>query len=438
MKIKVTEKPYSEVIALTPKKHKRPLRPNIFWRVLLKLVSLPDLIATGFSVKRIGTEKLKRKEPCLFLMNHSSFIDLEIVVSILFPRPFNIIATTDSFIGKNWLMRQIGCIPTKKFTTDLTLVRDMLYTVKTLRSSLVLFPEASYSFDGKATPIPATVAACVKKLGIPVIMIRTYGAFARDPLYNNLQRRKVKVSATEEYILSPEDIEKLTVEEIAEKLNECFSFDNFSWQKENKIKISEPFRADFLNRVLYKCPNCNEEGKTEGKGDTLVCHACKKEWLLTEYGEMQAKNAETEISHIPAWYEWERECVQKEIERKEYRVEFPVDICMTVDTYHLYRVGEGYLVHDENGFHLTGCDGALDYVQKPRSSYSLYSDYNWYEIGDMVCIGNSKVLYYCFPKTHSDIVAKMRLAAEQMYKLYGELENKKTVSEANQGAAANK
>ena len=42
--------------------------------------------------------------------------------------------------------------------------------------------------------------------GAPVVMIRTYGAFARDPLYNNLQLRKVKVSARMEYLLSPEEI----------------------------------------------------------------------------------------------------------------------------------------------------------------------------------------------------------------------------------------
>ena len=416
MKIKVTERSYAEVMRTTPKKHKRPLRPNIFWRSLLKIVSLPDLWATGFSVERVGMERLKKGEPCLFLMNHSSFIDLEIVVNILFPRPFNIIATTDSFIGKNWLMRQIGCIPTKKFTTDLTLVRDMLYTVNTLRSSLVLFPEASYSFDGTATPLPDSVAQCVKKLGIPVVMIRTYGAFGRDPLYNNLQRRRVKVSAKEEYLLSPEDISSMSVDEIGEILNKHFDFDNFSWQKENGIKISEPFRADYLNRVLYKCPHCHTEGQTEGKGDTLTCHACKKEYFLTEYGEIDAKDKKTEIAHIPDWYAWERECVRREIENGEYRVEFPVDICMTLDTSRLYHVGEGYLIHDCDGFRLTGCDGALEYTQKPRSSYSLYSDYNWYEIGDMVCIGNSKALYYCFPKGQGDIVAKMRLAAEEMYK----------------------
>ena len=213
MKIKVMPMPYEEVINTAPKKHKRPLRPNIFWRALLWLVGIPDLWATHFKLKKIGDKRVKRKEPCLFLMNHSSFIDLEIIVHILFPRAFNIVATADSFIGKNWLLRQIGCIPTKKFTTDISLVRDMLYAVQKLNSSIVLFPEASYSFDGTATPLPDHLGQFVKKLGVSVVMVRTYGAFARDPLYNNLQRRKVKVSATEEVIITKDELSTLSPEQ---------------------------------------------------------------------------------------------------------------------------------------------------------------------------------------------------------------------------------
>ena len=75
------------------------------------------------------------------------------------------------------------------------------------------------------------------------------------------------------------------------------------------------------------------------------------------------------------------------------------------------------LTHSRRGFHLTGCDGKLDYTQEPLASYSLYSDFYWYEIGDVISIGNEKVQYYCFPKESGDIVAKARLATEELYKL---------------------
>ena len=36
----------------------------------------------------------------------------------------------------------------------------------------------------------------------------------------------------------------------------------------------------------------------------------------------------------------------------------------------------------------------------------------------MIGIGNQDVLYFCFPKNCGDVVAKTRLATEEMYKLY--------------------
>ena len=417
MKIKVTDKSYEEVMALPREEHRKPLKPSIFFRTLLKLLSSADLKATNFHCRSIGMERLGADEPCLILMNHSSFIDLKIASTILYPRPFNIVCTSDGFVGKEWLMRHLGCIPTQKFVSDLGLVRDMVYTVKELHSSVLMYPEASYSFDGTAPPLPVSIGKCVKMLGVPLVMIRTYGAFARDPLYNGLQLRKVDVSADMEYLLSPQEIAKASTAEINALLAERFSFDNFRDQQEQQIRITEPFRADGLNRVLYKCPHCGKEGDMTGKGTTLTCNSCGKTYLLTETGFLEAQEGETEFSHIPDWYRWERSCVRQELLDGSYRLDIPVRICMLVDSRSIYRVGEGRLIHTREGFHLSGCEGRLDYRQKPTSSYSLYSDYFWYELGDMICIGNSKALYYCFPTGQQDVVAKTRLAAEELYKL---------------------
>ena len=96
----------------------------------------------------------------------------------------------------------------------------------------------------------------------------------------------------------------------------------------------------------------------------------------------------------------------------------PVKIAMQVDYKAVYMVGEGRLLHDGNGFRLTGCDGKLDYAQKPQACFSLYADYYWYEIADCICIGDQEVHYFCFPQEEGVSVAKLRLATEEMYKLY--------------------
>ena len=416
MKIKTAAMKYEDVLALPEQKHEKPKRPGMLLRTLVRLLSAGDLRATDFTCRSIGMEKLGADEPCLILMNHSSFIDLKIASTVLYPRPFNIVCTADGFVGKQWLMRNLGCIPTRKFCSDSALVRDMLYAVRTLKSSVLMYPEASYSFDGTATPLPETIGKCVKMLGVPVVMIRTYGAFARDPLYNGLRLRKVKVSADMEYVLSAEEVKALSPQEINARLSGYFSFDHFRWQQEQGLEISEPFRADGLHRILYKCPHCGEEGKMEGKETMLTCHGCGKQWELTPLGQMWALEGQTEYPHIPDWYAWERQEVRRELENGTYRMEADVDIAIMADFSAIYRVGEGHLTHDMDGFHLTGCDGQLEYTQKPQTCYGLYADYYWYEIADTICIGDNQRLYYCFPKGQP-IVAKTRLAAEELYKM---------------------
>ncbi|MBQ8881312.1 MAG: 1-acyl-sn-glycerol-3-phosphate acyltransferase [Oscillospiraceae bacterium] len=414
MKIKTKQLPYEKVMALPRSKHRNPLKPLFLLQLVVRILAIFDLFPTKFTYKTHGMEQISKNEPCLILMNHSSFIDLKIASRIFFPKRYGIVCTSDGFVGKNWLMRLLGCIPTQKFVSDVSLIRDMEYLLKKKKVSVLMYPEASYSFDGTATPLPRKMGVLLKKLNVPVVTVITQGAFARDPLYNCLQKRKVTVRADVTCLATKEQLKERSVAELDALLDKAFSFDNFRHQQENKIVVNEPFRADGLNRILYRCPHCNTEGQTLGKGITLTCKSCGKVYTLDEYGYLQAEDAA--FTHIPDWYAWQRGLVRKALEEGTYRLEKDVKIGILVNTKALYMVGEGRLTHDENGFRLIGCDGKLQYEQGPLACYSLYSDYYWYEIGDVICIGNHDALYYCFPKD-GDVVAKTRLAAEELYKL---------------------
>ena len=417
MKIATKALPFEKVISRKRPKHKKPLRPNFLLATVIRVLAIFDLWPTRFSYEMHGMEQIGKNEPCLILMNHSSFIDLKIASRIFYPRRYGIVCTSDGFVGfcMELLMRLIGCIPTQKFVSDVQLIRDMEYLLKKKKCSVLMYPEASYSFDGTATPLPRKMGVLLKKLGVPVVTVITQGAFARDPLYNCLQKRKVKVRADVTCLATAQQVREMTVAQLDELLEKAFSFDNFKWQQENAVVIDETFRADGLNRILYKCPHCSAEGKTLGKGTTLTCQGCGKEYTLTELGFLEAEDAA--FTHIPDWYAWERDQVRKELEAGTYRLETDVKIGMMVDYSAIYMVGEGKLIHDAEGFHLTGCNGKLEYTQGPLACYGLYADYYWYEIGDVICIGNSDALYYCFPQNCGDVVAKTRLATEELYKL---------------------
>lgn len=418
MKIKVTELDYDSVMALKRPEHRRPKKPNLFFRSVIRTAAEFGLKGTNFTYTMEGMEKIGKDEPCLILMNHSSFLDLMMVSKIFYPKPYGIVCTSDGFVGKEGLMRSVGCIPTKKFVTDLTLIQDLQYCFRELKCSVLMYPEASYSFDGTTTPLPRKMGILLKKCGVPLVMVKTTGAFTRDPLYNELQVRKsVPISAKVSCLFTKDDLQEKSVQQLSDELDAAFTYDHFRWQKENAIEVSDSFRADGLHRILYKCASCGTEGQMEGRDEKLTCHHCGKIYTLTPLGELEAENAETEFSHIPDWYAWERAQVRQEIENGTYGLTTDVEIAMMVDYTSIYKVGQGTLVHDLKGFHLTGCEGKLDYHQNPQACYGLYADYYWYELGDIICIGTNDCLYYCFPKEGVP-VAKTRLAAEELYKKY--------------------
>ena len=155
MKIKAVSKSYDEVMAIPKPKHIKPKKPSIFFRTLVRAVSSIDLWKARFTYT--GSIPKDEKGPFLILMNHSSFIDLKIAHKILYPRPFNIICAHDALVGKKWLMRQLGCVPTKKFVSDLGLIHDMKHILES-GTSVLMYPEAGYSFDGRATVIPSYIS----------------------------------------------------------------------------------------------------------------------------------------------------------------------------------------------------------------------------------------------------------------------------------------
>ena len=416
MKINTKKMSYEDVLKLPRLQHKKPMKPQGWLATIVRVAVAPTLWKTKFSYTTERMELVK-DQPCLILMNHSSFTDMKLAYGIFYPRKMGIVTSVDAMTGiLGKLMRLLGCTPTHKFVTDMSLIRDIEYMLKENKSSVLMYPEAGYSFDGRATTMPRGLGILMKRLGVPVVTVITQGAFHRDPLYNMLQIRDVKVSAHVKCIATPEELKEKSVAELDALLEESFSFDNFAWQRDNKISIDVPFRADGLHRILYKCPHCGVENRMEGKGIHLNCHACGKQWTMDEYGQLAADDGNTEYAHIPDWYQWQRDCVREELENGTYHLDADVEIAIQVNLDGVCMIGDGHLTHSLEGFRLLGADGALDYSQSATFSHTLYSDYYWYEIGDVIGIGDNEFSYFCFPKENIS-VTKARLATEELYKM---------------------
>ena len=86
----------------------------------------------------------------------------------------------------------------------------------------------------------------VKKNKVPVVVLLNHGHYLNAPFWDFRQYRKVPFYSTMKQILTVEQIEEMTADEINEVIREEMYYDDHRWQKENNIKITEDFRADGL------------------------------------------------------------------------------------------------------------------------------------------------------------------------------------------------
>ena len=217
-----------------------------------------------------------------------------------------------------------------------------------------------------------------------------------------------------------EEVKKASADEINARLVEAFQYDDFAWQKERGIKTPYEGRAEGLHRVLYKCPACGKEYETASEGTKLFCRACGKKWTMSELGELSADDGVTEFSHIPDWYEWERECVRREIEAGTYSSgELTVDVDTLPNAKKFIRLGTGKMIHDMNGFRVWGTDTDGDPFEMKKSVPSLYSchiEYDYLGCGrDCVDLNTLEDTWYVYPHGKDFSVTKMALATEELY-----------------------
>ena len=396
---------------------KKPMRTAWYLRPLTYLLSAPDVKKHRAIITKTGTEGLK--PPYLLLCNHNAFLDFKVATKAIWPTRANYIVAIDGFIGREGLLRRVGCICKRKFTEDITLVRQCRRVIQN-GDVLVIYPEARYSLCGTTAVLPASLGKLCKLLGVPVVTFICHGHHIDSPFWN-LHFRGVRPTEAEMTVqFTADELKAATPDAINERLVQAFQYDDYAWQKARGIRVTYEKRAEGLEKVLYQCPACGTEFRMASEGATLFCRACGKRWHYTEQGELRAESGETAFSHIPDWYEWERANVRAEVEAGTYDSgELPVTVRSLPNAKRFILLGEGTLRHDMQGFHVSGKDRDGDPFAMEKSVPSMYSCHIEYEylgkFGDCVDLNTLTDTWYIYPHDCAFAVTKMALATEELY-----------------------
>jgi len=340
-----------------------------------------------------------------------------VTTACVFPHRANYVVAIDGFIGREKLLRNVGCICKRKFTNDIQLVMHLRKVIDN-RDILVIYPEARYSLIGTNACLPDSLGKLAKLLKVPVVTLSMHGNFLYSPVWN-LRKRRVSLSADFTQIITQEEIRQLSKDKINKRINDAFVYDEFQWQKENGIHIKYKNRAKGLHKVLYKCCHCGTEYKMLSDGNMLWCEHCGSKWTMTELGELIEQNVKKHI-HIPHWYEFLREEVKRLIEAGTYFFSSDVVIDSLPNANGYIPLGEGRLTHDMNGFTLEGIIGGQKFLLKkdPLSMYSCHIEYDYMGKGDCIDLSTLDDTYYIYPKTKNWSATKLSLATEELYNFF--------------------
>lgn len=407
---------------------KEPPRQNL---LMMPFLWLYCLLNTRTGRLKISRRRMKGlKPPFLVLGTHHSFMDFCVTPLALFPYRANYISELEGFENYGeWLYRQIGCLGTRKFVQDLALVKNIQRVINR-GDILVLYPEARYANIGTSCAFPSSVAKLAKLLDVPLVTINMQGNYLQSPIWNLTKRKGVPLAAEITQLFTQEELRQATAGEIDAKLSQALSYDEYQWQSDRQLKIDFPQRAEGLELVLYRCAHCGKEFALKASGTHLHCDHCGAQWQMTTLGKLertvdsaafpQADHV-PDVSHPPRWYEWQRAEVKKEIDQGAYHLDIRCRIESLPNAKNFIDLGEGRLVHEEEGFFLT----LTDYPEAEEkilcfssmATYSVHTEYDYRKKGQCIALSTSDNTYFIFPQEEGFNVTKIQFAAEYFHQL---------------------
>jgi DNA-directed RNA polymerase subunit RPC12/RpoP len=398
---------------------KKPQRQKNYLRPVTWLLSFPSVWKHRLKVNKVNMRGLK--PPYVLLSNHTSFMDFKVMTAAIFPHRANYVVAIDGFIGRETLLRKVGCICKRKFTNDIGLIRHINRVVNINKDIIVLHPEARYSLAGTTAILPESLGKLVKFLDVPVVVLNMHGNYLNSPCWN-LEERGNRLEARITQIITRDQIKTLTNVQINDCINNALIYDEYAWQKENNVIIKYKNNAKGLHKVLYQCPGCMTEFQMDSDKNRIWCRQCGKEWIMSELGELKAVSGITEFSHIPDWYEFERGQVRRQIDEKTYEFSDDVIVDSLPNAKGYIRLGHAKLSHNMDGFHLEGTFSGKSFSlgKEPLSMYSCHIEYDYLGGGDCIDLSTLEDTYYIYPQGRLSSVTKISLATEELFKFYSE------------------
>ena len=369
-------------------------------------------------------KKSIKGQPTILISSHASRLEFIYTMYGFGRKDINIVCGFQNIIKKGLyrIFLSLGVISKYLYQPDITCVRHM---IKVLRhnGAIGLFPEGIQSTSGSTHPINPATAQFIKRSRANIVVASSEGAYLATNRYSS-DRKKGPININYTLLFTPEKLESLTDKEVYDLILEKISYNDFEFNKTARHKyIGKLPNAHGIDKILYKCPDCEDEYTLQVENDTLKCKNCGFSVRINEYYDLTDVKSRNCPLDIDKWYKWQRKCISRQIEDESFEMKLNGTLCaLRFDKLRkppknrmILSVGEARLTNKGLSFTgtLNGQDANFEFGAK--SLYSLtYSTKGFLEF----YINND--YFMLFPDNKDQCLIKWTLASEEIHNLYDE------------------
>lgn len=222
--------------------------------------------------------------PLFLLCNHNTDFDC-ILLGMAAPKLTYFVATesvTRMGLLSKIVMGGFDPILHYKGLQGANTTREILGRIKA-GYSVALFPEGNRSFDGLTCPIPPATGKLARISGATLVTYRLTGGYLTTPRWGR-GVRKGRMEGRVVGVYLPETLKAMSAAEVQAAIERDLYTDAYAEQAENPARFRSRHRAEYLESLLFCCPDCGAFGALRSRGSEIRCEACGKSMEYTEYG----------------------------------------------------------------------------------------------------------------------------------------------------------
>ncbi len=261
----------------------------------------------------IRTERYtgKVERPCVLTYNHVCDYDFLGVLTSF--RHYGRFIISDALLRKPSLRRLLHFATNGIYRRKGEKADDAVKAAKaTIEKGISVFmaAEGEESPNGVTAEIRGRTGEMIKYLDADLITFRVDGGYFLKPKWAD-SRSNGPLLGHVVNVYKKEDLEKMSSEEINEIIYRDLYVNHYDWNRENRVVYDRENRAEHMERLVFRCPQCKKDGHLHSHGDTLSCDACGYSVTVDEYGFF---NEGAVFDNLYDWDMWQRSELVKESE----------------------------------------------------------------------------------------------------------------------------